>query len=75
MDKREVVTLARELFKIRMASAKEGDAQDDGRYKSKVEARAFYSNAIIETWHKEAIRTAEIIITLEEQYLSGSILE
>jgi len=75
MDTQEVIKLARELFKIRMSSANEGSAQDDGIHKSKAERAPFYSDVIIETWYKEALRTAEIIIGLEELYLKDNGIE
>lgn len=72
MNKQAVIILARELFKIRMSSANEGSAQDDGMHKSKVQPASFYSDAIIQTWYKEALRTAEIIVALEEGYIKDN---
>ncbi len=72
MEKQEVVILARELFKIRISSSREGFAEDDGVHKMKVKGIASYNNAVIEKWYKEALKTAEIIISLEGEYLNSN---
>lgn len=70
MNKDKVIILARELFKIRISSSREGSAQDDGVHEMKVRGISTYNDVVIEKWYKEAIRTAEIIIALEEEYLN-----
>ncbi|GEM_PF-2151564 len=70
--KEQVIILARELLKIRISAAREGPAEDDGVHKKKVKAIQFYDDSIMEKWYKEALRTAEIIIALEEEYLSDN---
>ena len=40
-------------------------------HKNKVSAIPFYSDAVMEKWYKESLRTAEIIISLEEEYLNN----
>jgi len=70
MEKAEVIKLARELFKIRLASSREGFAEDDGVHKLKIKGISTYDDATIKKWYKEALTTAEIIIGLEEVYLS-----
>jgi hypothetical protein len=72
MQKREVTILARELLKIRISAAREGPAEDDGMHKRKVQAIPFYDDTIMEKWYKEALRTAEIIIALEEGYINNN---
>ncbi len=71
MDKHEVIKLARELFKIRESSAREGPAENDGVHKRKTQAIPFYNDEIMKTWYLEAIHTAEIIIGLEKEYLKN----
>ena len=70
MKKEKVIQLARELFKIRISSSREGAAQDDGVHKMEIESISFYNPIVIEKWYDEALKTAEIIIALEEKYLS-----
>ncbi len=72
MNKDEVIILARELFKIRISSSNEGLAQDDGVHKMKIKGITSYDFSVIEKWYMEAIKTAEIIIVLEDQYLNGN---
>ncbi len=69
MPKENVIILARELFKIRLSSSREGVAEDDGVHEMKIKGISSYNDVVIEKWYKEAIRTAEIIIALEEEYL------
>lgn len=73
MDKKAVAMLARELFKIRIASSNEGVAEDDGIHKMSIQGISSYEDAVIETWYREALKTAEIILTLEERYLAGTL--
>lgn len=70
--KEQVIILARELLKIRISSAREGPAEDDGVHRNKVMAIPFYDDRTMEQWYKEALRTAEIIVMLEEKYLADS---
>jgi len=72
VDKKPVIALARELFKIRISSSREGVAQDDGVHKMKVRGITSYDDEAIKKWYVEALRTAEIIIALEEQYLNNT---
>lgn len=72
MKKDAVIALARELFKIRISSSNEGDEEDDAVHKMKVKGITSYDSAVIEKWYMEAIKTAEIIISLEERYLNGN---
>ena len=72
MPKTDVITLARELFKIRLSSSREGFAEDDGVHKMKIRGIRSYNDAVIDKWYKEALRTAEIIVALEEEYLNGN---
>ena len=72
MKNEEVIELARDLFKIRISAAREGPAEDDGMHKAKVKAIPFYDDLVMEKWYKEALVTAEIIITLQEQYLNSN---
>lgn len=72
IKKEEVIILARELLRIRISSAREGPAEDDGVHTKKVKAILFYDDTVMEKWYKEALRTAEIIISLEENYLNNS---
>jgi hypothetical protein len=72
MNKEQVIILARELFKIRIASSDEGDSQDDNMHKMEIKDITFYHPEVIKKWYKEALDTAEIILALEEQYLSAS---
>lgn len=71
MNKAEVIVLARELLKIRISAAREGPAEDDGVHKGKVHAIPFYDDMVMEKWYKEALKTAEIIVTLEDTYLNN----
>jgi hypothetical protein len=71
MQKAPVISLARELFKIRISSSNEGDEQDDAVHKKKIKGITSYDPEVIEKWYMEAIKTAEIIIALEERYLNG----
>ena len=73
MLKQDVIILARELFKIRISSSREGFSEDDGVHKMKVRGIGSYNDAAIIKWYKEALRTAEIIIALEEEYLNQNI--
>lgn len=69
--KDEVVILARELFKIRISSSNEGLAEDDGMHKKEVGDICSYNPMVIKKWYKEALKTAEIIIGLEQEYLDN----
>jgi hypothetical protein len=69
MKKENAVVLARELFKIRIAFAREGFSQDDGVHKLRVSGITYYNREIIEKWYQEALKTAEMIIGIEERYL------
>ncbi len=71
MKKEEVILLARELFKIRIMSSREGFSQDDGMHKLTVQGITAYNHKTIERWYQEAVEIAEIIIPIEEKYLSG----
>ncbi len=70
MKKQEVIVLARELFKIRISSAREGYSQDDGMHKLSVKNITAYNQEAIEKWYQEALKTAEIIVSLEDEYLN-----
>ncbi len=72
MNKNGAISLARELFKIRISSSKEGSAQDDGVHKMEVNGITSYNPAVIEKWYMEALKTAEIIILLEDKYLNAA---
>ncbi len=72
MKKEAVILLARELFKIRITSSREGAAQDDGIHKMEIEGITSYNHQVIEKWYKEALDTAEIVVALEEEYLKGA---
>lgn len=72
MKKEQVIVLARELLKIRISAAREGPAEDDGVHKEKVKAIPFYDDAVMAKWYKEALKTGEIIILLEEEYLNNN---
>jgi hypothetical protein len=72
MNKQQVITLARELFKIRITSSREGSAQDDGMHKMKIAGITYYNPEVIAKWYKEALATSEIIIALEEEYLNNT---
>ncbi len=72
MKKDQIIILARELFKIRINSSREGAAQDDGVHKMEVEGITSYNPMVIQKWYVEALKTAEIIIDLEEEYLKHS---
>jgi hypothetical protein len=72
MKKDQVIILARELFKIRISSSNEGDEEDDAVHKMKVKGITSYNPVVIEKWYMEAIKTAEIIISLEEKYLESN---
>lgn len=69
MNKKDVIALARELFKIRISSSNEGAEEDDLVHKMKVKGISSYEPVVIEKWYTEALKTAEIIISLEEKYL------
>ncbi|MFZ2190321.1 MAG: hypothetical protein WA057_01720 [Candidatus Magasanikiibacteriota bacterium] len=69
--KKQVIILARELFKIRISSSREGFAQDDGAHKLKITGITFYNRETIEKWYQEAIETAEVIIAVEDKYLNS----
>lgn len=71
MDKQQVIILARELFKIRISSSREGSSQDDGIHKMEVRDITFYNPIVIEKWYSEALKIAEIIISLEEKYINN----
>lgn len=75
MKKEEVIILARELLKIRISAAREGPAEDDGVHKRQVKAIPFYDDSVMEKWYKEALKTAEIIVALEEEYLNNDYKE
>lgn len=70
MKKEEVILLAREFFKIRLTSSREGFSQDDGKHKLTIEGITFYNHATIKKWYKEAIETAEVVLAIEEKYLN-----
>lgn len=70
MKKNEVVILARELFKIRITSAREGFSQDDGMHKLTVKGITAYNDKTIEKWYKEALEIAEIVVGIEDKYLN-----
>jgi len=72
MNKEKVIIFARELLIIRISAAREGPAEDDGMHKKKVKAIPFYNDMVMEKWYREALRTAEIIIALEEEYLNNN---
>ncbi|MBI5530227.1 MAG: hypothetical protein HY918_01875 [Candidatus Doudnabacteria bacterium] len=72
MKKEDVVVLAKELLKIRISAAREGPAEDDGIHKAKVKAIPFYDDLVMEKWYKEALRTAELIIALGEEYITNN---
>lgn len=65
--------LAREFFKIRISSSGEGSGEGDAAHNIKVKGIASYNPEVIEKWYMEAIKTAEIIISLEEKYLNGTV--
>lgn len=71
MNKSEVILLARELLKIRIASSREGYAQEDGMHKMEIHKITSYDPEVIGKWYQEALQTAEIIIAMEEKYLSS----
>jgi len=71
MNKSDVILLARELFKIRITSSREGFAQEDGMHKMEIGHITSYDHEVIEKWYKEALETAEILVSLEEEYLKG----
>jgi hypothetical protein len=73
MTKDSVILLARELFKIRISSSNEGLAEDDNVHKKEIGDVGSYNPAVIKKWYLEAIRTAEIIILLEEEYLNNAV--
>lgn len=70
MKKGEIILFARELFKIRIASAREGYSQDDGMHKMNVTGITTFNREAIEKWHREALEIAEIVISLEGEYLN-----
>jgi hypothetical protein len=69
--KQQVILLARELFKIRISSSREGAAQDDGMHKMKIKSITYYNEEVIMKWYKEALSTAEMIVALEQEYLNN----
>jgi len=69
MKQDQAILLARELFKIRVTSSREGLAQDDGVHKLTVEGITSYKHETIEKWYSEALEIAEIVIALEEKYV------
>jgi len=71
MKKEAIIILARELWKIRISAAREGPAEDDGVHNSKVKAIPFYNNLVMIQWYEEALRTAEMIVALEEEYMNN----
>jgi hypothetical protein len=71
MQKKDTIILARELFKIRLSSSREGLAEDDGVHEMKIKGISSYNDVVIEKWYKEALRTAEIILALEDEYLNA----
>ena len=73
MKNDQVVALATELFKIRIGSSNEGRAEDDGVHKMEIRGISSYNPIVIEKWYMESIKTAEIIISIGEKYLSGSV--
>lgn len=73
MKKSEVILLAREFFKIRITSSREGLSQDDGKHKLKIGGITSYNHQVIEKWSKEAIEIAEIVIAVEEKYLNEEV--
>jgi hypothetical protein len=75
MNKTEVVSLARELFKIRITSAREGRSQDDGVHRLTEEGITFYTRETIEKWYTEALETAEMVLMIEERYLQAKTSE
>ena len=72
MNKQSTINLAREIFKIRIGSSNEGNEEDDKVHKMKIRTITSYDPTVIEKWYLEAIKTAEIIIALEDKYLSGT---
>ena len=72
MKKEEVIILARELLRIRISAAREGPAEDDGVHKKQIHAIPFYDDQTMAKWYKEALKTAEVIITLEHEYLNNN---
>ena len=73
MKKEAIIALAREIFKIRIGSSNEGGEQDDEVHKMEIKTIASYDPAVIEKWYLEAIKTAEIIVALEEKYLNDIV--
>lgn len=71
MKKESVILLARELFKIRLVSSREGYAQEDGVHKMEIKGITSYNHEVIEKWYKESLETAEMIVALEDEYLSS----
>jgi hypothetical protein len=71
MNKQDVILLARDLLKIRISSAREGPAEDDGVHNKKVRAIPFYGDLVMVQWYKEVLKTAELIIALEDEYLNN----
>jgi hypothetical protein len=72
MNKGQVVQLSRDLFKIRISSSREGLAQDDGVHQMKVNGITSYDKEAITKWYLEAIKTAEIIIAIEDAYVNNA---
>jgi hypothetical protein len=70
MKKEEIVLLARELFKIRIMSSREGLSQDDGKHKLTVGGITAYNHITVEKWYEESIKIATIISAAENAYLN-----
>lgn len=73
MKKEEVITLARELFKIRVSAAREGLTGNDGVHTSRAESTKFFDDKTMIGWYAEAVNTAKNIINYEEHYLIREI--
>lgn len=72
VKKDDVISLARELFKIRITSSREGSSQDDGMHKLTVEGITSYTQKVIELWYAEALQIAEILVAMEYAYREQS---
>lgn len=71
--KNEIILLARELFKIRISSSREGFSQDDGMHKLTVKGITSFNRKTISQWYKEALEIAEIVVILEHEYLNKKL--
>ncbi len=71
MNKKDVALLALDLFKIRISSSNEGLSEDDGVHKMKIKGIGSYNPTVIKKWYIEALKTAEIILSLEEEYINS----